>query len=137
MGLAQLVSKKVDPRTRLSPEQLRKARPLRNPDVKWEVAEDGRLLLVAPLTQQGRGFTGWLARRMKLPNEKKFELEPIGAFLWEIFDGKHTVEGISRKLRDKYKINRLEADASLNAFLQMLTQRKLITLLVGTKGSKD
>jgi hypothetical protein len=129
MGLAKLVGN----RPTLSPEQLRKAKPLRNPAIKFEKAEDGSLLLEAPLAQQGRGFASWIARRMNMPQTKKFELEPVGAFLWDLFDGQHTVDTISRKLREAYKMNRLEADASLNAFLQMLTQRKLITMQVPTK----
>lgn len=90
------------------------------------------MILEAPLAQQGKGVAAWIARRMRMPATKKFELEPVGAFLWELFDGNHTVETISRRLREAYKMNRLEADASLNAWLQMLSQRRLITLQVPT-----
>jgi hypothetical protein len=129
LDLAKLIGRPP----KLTPEQVRRARPVRNPAVKWEVADDGTLLLEAPLAQQGKGIAAWMARRMKMPDTKKFELEPVGAFLWEHFDGNHTVETLSRKLRDKYKMNRLEADASLNAFLQMLTQRRLISMLMPVK----
>ncbi len=131
MGLVELAKGAIDPRTKLQPEELRKARPLRNPDVVYEMAEDGSALLEAPLLQQGRGIAGRIAKLMKAPDTKKFELEPVGAFLWEMFDGQTTVETISRKLRDRFKMNRIEADTSLQAFLQMLAQRRLITLLVG------
>jgi hypothetical protein len=60
-------------------------------------------------------------------------LEPVGAFVWSLCDGKHTFEGISRKLREEFKLSRLESDASLSAFLQMLSQRKLITMMVAEK----
>ena len=73
---------------------------------------------------------------MKVSDTKKFELEPVGAFCWQLFDGQNTVETISRKLREAYKMNRLEADASLNAFLQMLSAKSLITLQVPTAGLK-
>ena len=131
MGLVELAKRAVDPRAKLSPEQFKKAKPVRNPAVTWDQTDDGGLVLEAPLAQQGRGITAWLAAKMKMPATKKFELEPIGAFLWPLFDGKHTVDTISRKLREEFKMNRLEADASLMAFLQMLTHKKLITMMIG------
>jgi hypothetical protein len=134
VGLAEVVKKKVDPRAKLTQEQFKKARPLRNPAAEWTVAEDGSVLVEAPLTELGKGMVGWVARRMKMPSTKKFELEPVGGFLWQLFDGKHNVETIGRKLRQEFKMNRVEADASLSAFLQMLNSRKLITLLVGKEG---
>jgi hypothetical protein len=122
MGLARL-------RTKHAPEQLRKAKPLRNPAVTFSKLDDGSMLLEAPLAQQN-GMAAWIAQRMKAPQTKKFELEPVGALVWELSDGQHTVDAISKKLREAYKMNRLEADASLNAFLQMLTERKLVSIQV-------
>lgn len=131
MGLVQLAKRYFDPSEKLDPERLRKAKPIRNPAVTYEQGEDGTLLLSAPLTLQGRGFMGMIAKWMKAPDRKKFELEPFGAFVWNLCDGKHTFEGISKGLREQFKLNRLEADASLVAFLQMLSQRRLITMMVG------
>lgn len=132
MGLVDVVKGIVAPRTpRIEIERLRKAKPMRNPFVEWEMDAEGNALLQAPLALQNPGLWGALARKMKAPNMKRFELEPVGALVWEHCDGKHTVETISRKLRERYKMNRLEADASLAAFLQMLSQRRLITLMVG------
>jgi len=131
MGLVQLARRYFDRTERLNPDQLRNSRPLRNPAVTSEVAEDGSLLLSAPLSLQGRGFMALVAKWMKAPDRKKFELEPHGAYVWNLCDGKHTFEGISKGLREQFKLNRLEADASLLAFLQMLSQRRLITMMVG------
>jgi hypothetical protein len=131
MGLVNLAKKTFEGRKPMDPDVLRKAKPVRNPAVEWEVNDDGCALLQAPLETQGRGIMAAVAKRMKVPDKKQFELEPVGALVWEHCDGKHTVEAISRKLRDRYKMNRLEADAALSAFLQMLSQRRLITLMVG------
>jgi len=130
MGLADLVKSRVAGPPRLALDQMKGAKPLRNPIVTWELNEEGCALLQAPLEVVGRGYIGVVAKWMKAPNVKQFELEPIGALVWEHCDGQHTVETISRKLRDRYKMNRLEADAALAAFLQMLGQRRLITLMV-------
>lgn len=133
MGLADGVKGLIAPAPRLTQEQLKKAKPERNPEVTSEAQADGTVLLTAPLVLQGRGFMGWMAKRMQVPDRKSFELEPVGAFVWDLCDGQHTFDAISRKLRERYKMNRLEADAALTAFLQMLGQRRLIALKMGTK----
>ncbi len=61
---------------------------------------------------------------------KGYELEEVGSFVWNRIDGKTSFEKISRELQKRYKMKRLEADASLEAFLKMLSDRGLITLLV-------
>ena len=128
MGLVELARKWIQPKSQISPDTLRGSKPKRNPSVVEEAAPDGAVLLTAPLVLQGRGYVGWLAKKMNAPDTKTFELEPVGAFVWSLCDGKHTFDAISRKLRDRFKMNRLEADAALSAFLQMLGQRGLVTL---------
>jgi hypothetical protein len=131
MGLGQVARNWIAPKPAITGEQLRKSKPMRNPVVTEIPGEDGALLLEAPLILQGKGFAGWMAKRMNAPETKTFELEPVGAFVWALCDGKNTFDTISRKLRERYKMNRLEADAALTAFLQMLGQRRLITLKTG------
>ncbi len=133
VGLADLVQRGLDRTPRLTPEEIQRAKPVRNPAVTEETLEDGTVLLRAPLAQQGRGIMATIARWAKAPDTKGFELESVGAFVWALCDGRNTVEAISKKLRAEYKMNRLEADASLNSFLQMLSQRRLITLMVGKR----
>ena len=133
MGLARLAGRFFDTRRRLDAQSLRLAKPYRNPSVTFEEAEGGVLYLQAPLSTQGRGVMGKIASRMGKPDTKKFELEEVGAFVWQLCDGTHSFEGISKKLRERYKMSPLEADASLTAFLEMLGQRRLITLIVKEK----
>jgi hypothetical protein len=133
VGLVDLAKSIVDRRIRIDPAALRKTKPVRNTFVTSEQLEDGAVVLKAPLTSQGKGIMGRIAQKAGKPNVKHFELEAVGAFVWNLCDGKHTFEGISKKLREEYKLTRLEADASLSAFLQMLSQRKLITMMVADK----
>lgn len=133
MGLVDLIRARVQGPPPMGLETLRKAKPVRNPDVEWEEADDGSVLLQAPLEGQGRGIAAILARRMNLPATKGFELEPIGGFVWLQCDGQTTVETIGKSLRERYKMNRVEADVALGAFLQTLSQRRLIALTVGKK----
>jgi len=129
MGLVELARQRFT-KAKPTPQDLRTAKPIRNPIVVATPGEDGGLVLEAPLANETIGIWGTLARWMKAPNTKKFELEPIGAFLWELFDGNNTFETISRKLRETYKMNRVESDASLSAFLEMLSRRGLITMAI-------
>lgn len=115
-------------RPQFKEQQLRKAKPLRNPVAEWEVHEDGSALISAPLAKTGKRFEKWIQKFAKRPATKTFELEPIGAFVWGMCDGKHTFETMARKLRERYKMNRTEAEAALQAFLLMLNQRGLITM---------
>lgn len=131
MGLVQVAKRLIDRSETIKPEQLRTSKPLRNPEVDQSIGDDGSVLLLAPLIRQGTGMMGLMAKWMKAPDHKKFELEPVGAFVWNLCDGRHTFEGISKKLREQFKMNRVEADAALLAFLQMLSQRRLITLTIG------
>ncbi len=133
MGLVELIRARVQGPTALPVETLRRAKPVRHPDVQWSESEDGSILLQAPLEGQGRGFAAILARRMNLPATKGFELEPIGGYVWTQCDGATTVETIGKRLRERYKMNRVEADTALGAFLQTLGQRRLIVLTVGRK----
>ncbi|MBC8066263.1 MAG: PqqD family protein [Chlorobia bacterium] len=133
MGLADIAKGLFDRKVRIDPEALRKTKPTRNTFVVAETQEDGTVILMALLSSQGRGVIGKIAQKAGKPDVKHFELETVGAFVWNLCDGKHTFEGISKKLREEFKLDRLEADASLSAFLQMLSQRKLITMMVATK----
>jgi hypothetical protein len=52
----------------------------------------------------------------------------VGAFVWSLCDGEHSFAQIVQELRSEYKMNRLEAETALAAYLQTLGQRGLITL---------
>lgn len=124
MGLDRLIGI----RKPLDPRELKSLKPVRSPGVEAVENEDGTVVLTVPLEYTGRGFWAAVARAAKTTDSRQFELEPVGAFVWEMCDGKHTFEGISRKLRERYKMTRLESDAALGAFLQTLGRRRLITL---------
>jgi len=109
-----------------------KAKPVRNEHVQSFPFEGG-VRLAAPLETQGTGFLGLLAKWTKMPDTKEFELETAGAYVWELCDGQHTTEGIARKLRERFKMNRLEAETALGAFLETLSRRRLITMNVPAK----
>ncbi|MCW5943110.1 MAG: PqqD family protein [Fimbriimonadaceae bacterium] len=113
----------------MDPKVFRRARPVRNPIVVAEAGEDGVIRLRANVAETSVGLKARLARFGR-PLTKTFELEEIGASIWAMCDGEHTVEGIARSLRERYKLNRIEAETALGSFLHTLAQRRLITMLV-------
>lgn len=128
-----VIRRLVEGKKGMAPDAVRKARPTRNPVVTWIEAPDGSAQLTAPLAATGKGFWAAMARKAGKPDEKTFELEPVGAFVWNLCDGKHSFETIARKLQGRFKMNRLEAETALLAFLQMLGRKRLITLSVNQR----
>jgi hypothetical protein len=119
-----------------TPLEVRQSRPMQSPQASTELREDGTVVIRAPLELSARGPLRWAAKRAKEVPVKNYELEPVGTFVWQLCDGKHTFESISSRLQNHFKMNRLEAEASLAAFLQMLGRRRLITLAHPSKRSK-
>jgi hypothetical protein len=134
MALARLLKSTFDRRTHLSVDSLRRAVPIRNPRAQIIAEEDETILIEVPLLETSRGLLKFMAKNAKTPATKRFELETVAAMVWKLCDGKHSFEGISDRLIEKYKMQRVEAESALAAFQQMLAQRRLITLMV--KGQK-
>jgi hypothetical protein len=107
-------------------QSVRSLKPNRDPNVETEVGESGDVVLVAPLDQAAGKFWGWMAKRSQRPTFKRFELEQVGAFVWDRIDGKRTVETIARDIQKEFKLSRTESETALTAFLDMLTKRGLI-----------
>jgi hypothetical protein len=84
---------------------------------------DGGANLKIPLKNTG------LARRFfKVPDgaTKTFELDPIGLWVWQLCDGKNSVQQIIRKLARQYDLNLREAEVSTLSFLGTLVKKGLI-----------
>ena len=67
-----------------------------------------------------------IARWFKLPDHKKIELDEIGSDVWEMCDGRATVEALSRAICASYRLNRRQGETSVTAYLRMLAQRRLV-----------
>lgn len=89
------------------------------------------MLLTAPLETQLSATASFLAKWLKAPTTKSFELDAVGAYVWEQCDGQATFEGIALKLISQYKMNRLEAEVALASYLQTLNQKRLILFAPG------
>ena len=110
------------------------ARPIRNPMIEWEKSEEGSIILY--VKQKPSKVEKLIAGRSTRKRIKRIVLDEVGSFVWELCDGKHTVQDIIKALAEKYKLRRIEAERSLIEFLKMLSQRMLVGFLVGKEEGK-
>lgn len=127
MGLAEAF-RRLTGRTPAAREDLRRVRPVRAQTAAWRDAEEGGIIVEAPAVRHGWGSRLLYPLAEPGRRTRSFELEPVGAFVWGLCDGAHSVAEISKRLQSRFKMSRLEADAALAAFLQMLARRGLIRL---------
>ena len=103
------------------------SRPIKNPAAKAERIGDGvRITFRADESKRS------LIRRIVSlrPSTRKFELDAIGTFVWEMCDGKHTTAQIADALAEERKLNRREAEAALLSYLETLAERGVIGVQV-------
>lgn len=117
-------------------------KPIRNPSVTWErnapEHDDvpGRMVLRVPV-RAGR-LTRMLTRVMSMPDSKTIELDEFGGAVWELCDGRHTVEQFVDHTSKTYQLNRRQAEVSVLAFMRMLLERRLIGFIAADlKGEEN
>ena len=83
-------------------------RPKRNNDASWKKLGDKTLILSTRIDGQ------------------MHELNSTGDFLWQLCDGRHSMENITRKFREHYGLNEQQAREDVEAFLNQLARKKLL-----------
>ena len=116
------------------------SRPVRNPAIQWarEVRGGGDkpALVLLRVPRRSDRMGNLVARWFKLPDHKKIELDEIGSDVWEMCDGRATVEGLTRAICASYRLNRRQGETSVTAYLRMLAQRRLIGVRPATAGGE-
>lgn len=77
-------------------------------------------------------MVGVVAKWMKAPSQRTVELEEIGSLVWQCCDGQHSFETIAKKLRDRFRMTRLESESALAEFVRMLQARNLVAVVAPT-----
>ncbi|MCS7310631.1 MAG: PqqD family protein, partial [Armatimonadetes bacterium] len=93
MGVREFVGKFIPafkPKPVLSRQEALSAIPIRNPLLEWEHTADGELLLKVPVEQRNL-FIRWAIAAFRLPPVRHIQLDEVGAAVWELCDGEHTV----------------------------------------------
>ncbi len=104
-------------------ESVRGAVVVRNSLVKEVGRTEKSLRLSAPVTSGG---FRWL---LKTEREKAFELDGLGMWVWDQVDGRESVGELVERFAKKHDVGVEEAEGRVMAFLQVLLQRNLVTLL--------
>jgi hypothetical protein len=113
---------------RLSREHALQARPVRNPALKWETLDNGEVQIILPRRRDATGKL--LSKLFSVPPTKPISLDVVGARVWELCDGEHTVNDIAQALMEEHKIHRREAEVSLTEFLKTLGKRNMVAFVV-------
>lgn len=135
MGLRDFVGRfipAVRPRQALSRQEALGAVPIRNPLLEWERTEQGELLLKVPVEQRSM-MIRWAMMAFRLPPVRHIQLDEVGAAVWELCDGEHSVESIVQQMCKRTRMSRREVEASVSMFLKMLADRRLVAFKRGGK----
>ena len=100
--------------------------PVRNGGITPATRAGGQLDLVIRTPRR----PGLLARFMPPMLEKRFKLDELGSFVFNQIDGERTVAQIMEAFRARFRLNRRETEISVAAFLRLLAERRLISIVV-------
>ncbi len=70
----------------------------------------------------------WLGPAARQGIAKKLELDTLGALVWDLIDGQHSVQEIAGRLADHTHLQIREAEVAVTGFLRELGKRGLIGL---------
>ncbi len=112
-----------------SRKSLLAAIPLKNPAVRETVLTPksnhlgaSTLRLTAPLAHANR--------------KKSFDLDELGAFVWQSADGTKSVEHLIRHFAEEKRITLRESEVAVLSFLKTLTRKNLLALNIRKSSEK-
>jgi len=107
--------------------------PTRNPSITTEPYQDGLRLTIS----RDQTVMPWYVRLMpKPPPTRTFEMDHVGALVWELCDGTHTIAQIADVLADEKKLELKEAEVALVNYLRTLAKRGIIAIKFEDEGKK-
>lgn len=120
---------------RISRDTAYAAYPLRNAHLAYERQDNGELTITVPRREDG--WVRLLARIFVVPKQRQVVLDQVGADIWELCDGRHTVRELVSHVAGKYKLNKKEAEVSLTTYLKNLGKRGLVGFAVPAPPGKE
>jgi hypothetical protein len=99
--------------------------------LKWEQLDSGEVQVVLPRRRDAMGKL--LSSVFYVPASKPVNLDVVGARVWQLCDGEHTVNDIAEALMEEHNLHRREAEVSLTEFLKMLGKRNMVAFVVPTE----
>ncbi|MCY4400946.1 MAG: PqqD family protein [Candidatus Poribacteria bacterium] len=130
-----LYTLKLKKRPDVDRDKVLKAFPLRNQLITWEVDDKGEASLVIP--QKDKFWVRITSKIFMLPDKRVVVLDSIGALVWQMCDGKHTITQIIKALQKKHQLTRKEAETSLFTFIKQLGKRNFIGFAIPTETKQN
>lgn len=100
------------------------SRPARNEALKWEKNEAGEARI--SVVRQENWKTRLLSKVFYIPRERTITLDEVGTEVWQMCNGRTSVAQMIQSLRDKYQLDRKEAEVSLLSYLKTLGQKRFV-----------
>ena len=102
------------------------SRPVRNEKVDWERLSSDVVKLYLP--HKKTALMKLLGRFIDIPEERSFRFNPMGSMVWELCDGKNTVEDIKEIILKRTKSSDKDVEKRLSKFINKLIRNELIML---------
>ena len=102
------------------------SRPVRNDKVDWERLNSDIVKLYLPYKKTA--LMKLLGRFIDIPEERSFRFNPMGSMVWELCDGKNSVEEIKEIILKRTKSSDKDVEKRLSKFINKLVRNELITL---------
>jgi hypothetical protein len=121
---------------KLTREAMMNSRPARNELLQWERNDKGEAQI--KVTRQETWKVRLLSKLFYVPKDRTITLDEVGSEVWQMCNGQTSVAQMIDSLKDKYKLDRKEAEVSLLSYLKTLGQKRFVGfLLEGEEKSKS
>ena len=115
-------------RKQLSKEQILLSIPVKNACIRWTKNENGETVLRIP-RKKGRAIY-LLSKVFFVPEEKTVILDKVGSHLWELCNGKNSVNEIIKSLQKTFEFNQKKLEPSCLEYLKKMVKRGIIGLAI-------
>ena len=109
-------------------EAMFKSKPTRNEGLDWERNAEDEITIT--LKRSDTLKVKVLSKLFWVPERRTLVLDQIGSEVWQMCDGRNSVETIIDSLQEKHKLNAKEAEISLLTYLKKLGQKNLVGFVV-------
>ena len=102
------------------------SRPIRNDRVECDRLNSDALKLYLPYDKTA--LMKMLGRFIDIPDERSFKFNPMGTMVWELCDGRNSVQDIKDIMVQRTRGNDKDMEKRLLKFLNRLMRNDLVTL---------
>lgn len=109
--------------------------PVKNRHVREQRLETGEVLVLYPVAVRPwmERLGRWLGAGSPAPRTGKLQLDRLGSAVWELLDGRSSLQRIAETFAESQRLERKEAEVAVAQFIRELGRRGLIGLRQGTR----